>query len=71
MMLVASVLLRPYLRRAWGRIPFDDRVAGANTAFWFVVTAITLALVTGWILQVTFPAPPAQAPATRQVGGRA
>ena len=72
MMMLASILLRPYLRRAWGRIPFDERVAGTNTAFWFVVTALTLAFVTAWLLQVTLPArPPASPPGTRLVGGRA
>ena len=45
MIWILQLFLGPFVRRAWRRIPFDERVAGTETAFWFVVTALSLAIL--------------------------
>lgn len=58
MIWIVSLFLRPFVRRAWLRIPFDERVAGTNTAFWFVVIALGLAFLSGAVAEALFPMEP-------------
>jgi hypothetical protein len=57
MILIASLLLRPWLRRVT-YAPLAERVYRTETLFWLVVTAAGIVILTAALLQMTLPPPP-------------